>query len=145
MQTTLLDDADGLETWAVILETGDEAMDCLGRFARERDITGASLSAIGAFEEAVLLYFDWQSKAYQEIPVPEQVEVAAFTGDIGVDAEGTPALPVHVVLGRHDGSALAGHLKTGKVRPTLEVIVTETPRHLRRVADAATGLTLIRL
>jgi uncharacterized protein len=144
MQRKLLDDQDGLETWAVILETGDEAMACLERFARENDVTGAKLTAIGAFREAVLLYFDWESKSYEEIPVTEQVEVASLNGDIGVDETGDVALHVHVVLGRRDGSALAGHLKTGTVRPTREVIVTETPRHLRRVADATTGLTLIR-
>ncbi|MFQ8434101.1 PCC domain-containing protein [Amaricoccus sp. W119] len=56
---------------------------------------------------------------------------------------GAPAPHVHVVLGRRDGSALAGHLKSGEVRPTLEIIVTETPSHLRRTYDATTGLTLI--
>jgi predicted DNA-binding protein with PD1-like motif len=30
------------------------------------------------------------------------------------------------------------------VRPTLEVIVVESPAHLRRAIDAATGLALIR-
>ena len=31
------------------------------------------------------------------------------------------------------------------VRPTLEVVITETPRHLHRRKDEATGLSLIRL
>jgi predicted DNA-binding protein with PD1-like motif len=93
----------------------------------------------------VLLYFDWELKEYQPIPVEEQVEVASLDGDIGVDAAGEPALHVHVVLGRRDGAALAGHLKSGEVRPTLEVIVTDTPAHLRRVKDEATGLALIRM
>jgi predicted DNA-binding protein with PD1-like motif len=30
------------------------------------------------------------------------------------------------------------------VRPTLEVVVTETPAHLRKVKDPTTGLALIR-
>jgi predicted DNA-binding protein with PD1-like motif len=145
MMTKLLDDQDGLKTHAVVLETGDEVMASLGRFARAERITGAKLSAIGAFRRAVLLYFDWESKRYQEIPVEEQVEVASLNGDIGIDEAGEPALHVHLVLGRRDGSALAGHLKSAEVRPTLEVIVTETPSHLRRVADEATGLALIRV
>ena len=145
MMTKLLDDSDGLKTYAVILQTGDEAMASLDRFAREEGVTGARLSAIGACRRAVLLYFDWETKAYQPIPVEEQVEVASLDGDIGVDEAGAPALHLHVVLGRRDGSALAGHLKTGEVRPTLELLVTETPSHLRRVKDAETGLTLIRV
>jgi uncharacterized protein len=144
MMTKLLHDHAGLRTHVVILETGDEAMACLKDFAERERVTGARLSAIGAFREAVLLYFDWETKQYKEIPVREQVEVAALNGDIGVDDKGAPALHVHLVLGRPDGTALAGHLESGDVRPTLEIIVTETPGHLRRRHDPETGLTLIR-
>ena len=145
MMTKLLDDQNGLKTYAVILESGDEVMACLERFARAEGVDGARLSAIGAFRKAVLAWFDWEAKEYRDIPVDEQVEVASLNGDIGVDEAGAPALHVHLVLGRRDGSALAGHLKSAEVRPTLEVLVTETPSHLRRVKDAATGLALIRV
>jgi predicted DNA-binding protein with PD1-like motif len=145
MMTKLLDDQNGLKTYAVILEAGDEVMACLERFARAEGVDGARLSAIGAFSKAVLAWFDWEAKAYRDIPVDEQVEVASLNGDIGVDEAGAPALHVHLVLGRRDGSSLAGHLKSAEVRPTLEVLVTETPSHLRRVKDAATGLALIRV
>jgi uncharacterized protein len=47
--------------------------------------------------------------------------------------------------GKRDGSALAGHLGSGHVRPTLELIVTESPAHLRKMHDDASGLALIRL
>lgn len=144
MLTKLLTDQNGLKTYALVLETGDEVMDCLGRFARDAGVTGATLSAIGAFRRAEIAYFDWETKAYLDIPVEEQVEVAALNGDIGVDEAGAPALHVHLVLGRRDGTALAGHLKSAEVRPTLEIVVTETPGYLRRVKDAETGLTLIR-
>ena len=144
MLTKLLDDQNGLKTYAVVLETGEEIMDCLARFARETGTDGAKLSAIGALRCGVIAYFDWEAKAYRDIPVDEQVEVASLNGDIGIDDSGNPALQVHVVLGRADGGALAGHLKSGEVRPTLEVVVTETPGFLRRVKDPETGLALIR-
>ena len=60
------------------------------------------------------------------------------------DPEGKPALHIHIVVGTRDGSAKAGHLGEGHVRPTLEVVVTESPAHLRKVKDAETGLALIR-
>ena len=34
---------------------------------------------------------------------------------------------------------MAGHLGEGHVRPTLEVIVTESPVHLRKIKDVETG------
>jgi uncharacterized protein len=93
----------------------------------------------------VLGFFDWQRKDYRRIPVREQVEVTTLVGDIAVEADGKPALHLHAVLGRSDGSVLGGHLLKAHVRPTLEVIVHEAPAHLRRCRDRETGLTLIRL
>lgn len=139
----MIQEADGARTWAVILETGDEALACLGAFAREHDITAAHLTAIGAFERAVLGYFDWQSKEYLRNPVESQVEVVALIGDVALKGD-EPALHVHTVLGHRDGTALGGHLLEGHVRPTLEVVVTESPAHLHRRHDAGSGLALIR-
>ena len=47
--------------------------------------------------------------------------------------------------GKRDGTALAGHLEQAHVRPTLEIIVTESPAHLCKAKDEVTGLALIRL
>jgi uncharacterized protein len=68
----------------------------------------------------------------------------SLIGDIADGPEGKPALHIHIVVGTRDGSAKAGHLGEGHVRPTLEVIVTESSAHLRKVKDAETGLALIR-
>jgi predicted DNA-binding protein with PD1-like motif len=81
-------------------------------------------------------------KKYKPIAIDEQVEVLSFIGDITLD-QGRPKLHAHVVLGKADGTAHGGHLLEGHVRPTLEVIVTETPRHLRRRFDPASGIALI--
>jgi predicted DNA-binding protein with PD1-like motif len=132
------------KTFAVILDTGDEAVECLGRFAREQGLTASQLTAIGAFSRAVLGYFDWEKKDYLRIPVEEQVEVVAFLGDVAV-SDGEPTLHPHVVLARRDGSTVGGHLLEGHVRPTLEVIVTESPAHLQKRKDPETGLALISL
>ena len=130
-------------TMAIVLETGDEAMACLTQVAQKEQITAAQFTAIGAFASARLGYFDWQTKKYQHNPVAEQVEVASLTGDIALGPDGMPSLHIHCVLGRRDGSALAGHLIEGQVRPTLEVILTESPAHLRKKHDLESGLALI--
>jgi len=144
MESVLLNDTDGLRTYAVILETGDEAMSCLKSFAMAERLGAAQLVAIGAFSRVVLAYFDWETKKYLHLPFEEQMEVASFTGDIALSPKGAPALHAHLVLGRRDGTALAGHLIEGWVRPTLEVIVTEPPIHLQKQIDPETGLSFIR-
>lgn len=145
MQTRRLHQVAGQETWVIVLEAGDEAMACLRRFAADEGIDAASFSAIGAFERATLSFFEWETKEYLPIPVDEQVEVASLTGDIALGPDGRPAVHVHAVLGRRDGSALAGHLDAGHVRPTLEIVLTESPGALRKRLDLDTGLALIRV
>jgi hypothetical protein len=142
MRTKQLLSDGGERVFAVIFEAGDDPVAGLTRFAEEHKLGGSSFTAIGAFSEATLGYFDLQRKEYDRIPVTEQVEVLALLGDIALQ-DGKPKLHAHVVLGRRDGSACGGHLLAARVRPTLEVIVTESPKHLRRKHDPASGLALI--
>jgi uncharacterized protein len=144
MQHKLLHESNGQRTYVVVLETGEEVLAQLQAFASQNNVHTAQLTAIGAFSDVVLQYFDWDSKAYQNVPVREQVEVASLNGDIAQAPAGGPALHVHLVIGKRDGTAMAGHLGEAHVRPTLEVIVTESPAHLRKVKDPVSGLALIR-
>jgi len=144
MQQKLLNDSGGQRTFVVVLESGEEAMESLQSFARTQRISAAQITGIGAFENVVLEYFDWNSKQYLSNRVDEQVEVASLIGDVALAPSGEPSLHIHLVVGRRDGSALAGHLGSGRVRPTLEVVVTEAPAHLHKLKDPASGLALIR-
>jgi predicted DNA-binding protein with PD1-like motif len=131
-------------TYAVVFETGDEVSSGLASFARESRLGAARLAAIGAFARATLGYFDIDRKEYRRIPVDEQVEVLSLIGDVTLK-DGEPQVHAHVVLGKSDGTALGGHLLEAVVRPTLEVVLVESPGHLRRRYDEATGLALIDL
>ena len=144
MHSKLLADRDGLRTFAIVMQTDDEAISCLYRFASEQGLSAAQLTGIGAFSGATLNYFDWSRKEYLGNRIDEQVEVASLVGDVATGSDGKPMVHVHTVLGRRDGSALAGHLAKGLVRPTLEVILTEAPAHLRRTYDPDSGLALIK-
>jgi predicted DNA-binding protein with PD1-like motif len=143
MDSKLLHEHDGMRTFAVVMKTGDEVFSTMMDFAARERIAAAQITAIGALSDVVLRYFDWQAKQYREIPVREQVEVASLNGDIALDPEGKPAVHIHLVVGKRDGTAMAGHLGEAHVRPTLEVIVEESPGYLQKVHDRETGLGLI--
>ena len=145
MRSRLLQEEHGQKTFALVFDTGDEAMKLLTDFARKQGLSAAHFTAIGAFERAVIGYFDWHKKDYRKIPVSEQVEVVSLIGDVALTEKGEPRVHAHVVLGRSDGSALAGHLLEGHVRPTLEVVLIESPARLQRRHDEESGLALIRL
>jgi predicted DNA-binding protein with PD1-like motif len=144
MKSKLLHDSHGQKTYAVIFDHGDQVVSTLLDFARQHRIHAAQVSAIGAFEKVTLGYFEWEHKDYKKIPLNEQVEVLSLLGDIA-EKDGEPKLHAHVVVGRADGSTRGGHLVEATVRPTLEVIVTESPAHLRKAVDPETGLALIEI
>lgn len=142
MKDKLLNEAPE-RTFAVVLDAGDEVVSCLTRFAQMHRLDAARFTAIGAFSDAVLGFFDLGRKDYERIVVGEQVEVVSLIGDIALDPGGQPKLHAHAMLARRDGSACGGHLLEAHVRPTLELMLVESPAWLRRRFDAASGLALI--
>ena len=76
--------ADDERTIALVFETGDEPMQGLLDFALRERLTSAHFTAIGAFKDLTLGYFDWSQKDYTRISIHEQVEVLALVGDIAL-------------------------------------------------------------
>ena len=131
-------------TWVVIFAAGDEAVAGLDEFARAESLDAARFTAIGGFSAATLGYFDVGTSEYVPISLDEQVEVLSLIGDIAQGDDG-PMVHAHVVVGTSTGDARGGHLLDARVRPTLEVLVTESPGHLRRRFDPEFGIALIDL
>jgi predicted DNA-binding protein with PD1-like motif len=142
MKPALLHEHEGLRTFAVVLSTGEEAMAALASFAREQQLRTTQFTAIGPFSKLVVAYFDWNTRQYRNVRIDEQVEVLSLLGDITLDKD-SPKVHAHVVIGKADASAHGGHLVEGHVRPTLEIVITETPTHLHRRFDPESGLPLI--
>ena len=143
VKTKLIHD-DGEKTFAVVFDKGDEVAGGLLAFAKEKNLSASHFTAVGAFERVTLGFFERASRDYKRITIDEQVEVLALVGDVASGGDG-PVVHAHVVVGKADGTAHGGHLLEGHVWPTLEVILVESPRHLRRTLDRETGLALISL
>lgn len=136
---------DGPEkTWALIFDTGDDVTGGLLAFARHHQLAGSHFTAIGGFSRVVLGYFEWEQKSFRPIPLEEQVEVMMLAGDVAL-RDDEPIVHAHVVVATSDGLAHGGHLLAATVRPTLEVILIESPVHLHRTFDEEVGVALIRL
>lgn len=130
------------EMYALVFDAGDEVVTQMTDFARQQELSASQFTGLGAFSDVVLGFFNFEKKDYDRTVINEQVEVVSLIGDVTLD-NGNPKLHPHVVVARHDGTAHGGHLLQAHVRPTLEVVITETPAHLRRKIDPKTGLPLI--
>src|SRR5919109_2665212 len=144
MLSKLIFEREGLKTYALVYEKGDEFISELHAFAQQNALTASHFTAIGAFKHTILGYFDRKKMDYLKIPVKEQVEVLSLMGNITL-SDGTYKVHAHVVLGKADASTIGGHILEAHVWPTLEVIVEESPKHLFRKIDAETGLPLLDL
>ena len=143
MKAKVVEDAD-VVTYVVVGDPGDEAVSALNQFARSEQLEAAQITAVGAFEHATVGWFDRAARDYRRIRVDEQCEVLSLLGDVASGQDG-PILHVHAVLGLSDGTTRGGHLLEGRVFPTLEVIVTESPAQLRKVFRPDIGIALIDL
>jgi predicted DNA-binding protein with PD1-like motif len=131
-------------TYVLIFDTGDEIVSNLKTFAKEHHLAGSSFKAIGALSDAKVGWFNWEMKKYETAAeIHEQIEVLSLIGDIALK-DGDPEIHAHMVVGKRDGTAHGGHLQEAHVRPTLEMILTESPVALQKRHDPESGLALIR-
>jgi len=143
MKFKLLDES-GEKTFALIFDKDDEVIGALKRFSADERLFASHFTAIGALSDAVVGFFDPVKKDYKRIAMREQMEVLSLAGDITIEGN-LPKIHAHVVLGKSDGTAYGGHLMEAHVFPTLELILVESPKFLKRRFDKETGLALIDL
>jgi uncharacterized protein len=132
------------KTFILVFETGDELAEGLLRFAKEQNLSAASFKAVGALSSVRLGWLSWETKRYEpSVTVDEQVELLSLIGDVALK-DGEPAVHAHAVIGKRDGTAHGGHLLKAYIRPTCEVVLTESPVHLQKFIDPEAGIALIR-
>jgi len=132
------------KTFILVFETGDELAKGLLEFAEQEKLSAASFEAVGALSSVRLGWFSWESKKYEpSVTLDEQMELLSLIGDVALK-DGEPVVHAHAVIGKKDGTAHGGHLLEAHIRPTCEVILTESPAHLQKHIDRRSGLALIR-
>jgi uncharacterized protein len=130
--------------FALVFNTNDELAQGLQRFASEQKLASASFKAIGALSFVKLGWLNWETKQYEpSVCLDEQVELLSLIGDVALK-DGEPQVHAHAVVGKRDGTAHGGHLLQAHVRPTCEVVLTESPAHLKKEFDPAAGIALIK-
>ncbi len=133
------------KTYVVIFETGDELASGLAKIASDLQLADASFKAIGGLSSVRLGWLNWQTKKYQpSVILDEQVELLSLIGDVAL-YDGKPHVHAHLVVGKSDGTAHGGHLLEAHVRPTCELVLTESPEKLRKEMSPEAGIPLIKL
>jgi predicted DNA-binding protein with PD1-like motif len=138
-------------TYVIRFEDGETFPDRFLDFLSTKQVAGGSFSGLGAMKWIRIAFFDVETRRYEEREFDEQMEVLALVGNVAL-YEGQPLVHAHITLGRRDYSLLGGHVRSGIVRPTLEVTlhvsaesIQSDSEALRRSVDPLYGLPALDL
>jgi uncharacterized protein len=132
------------KTFILVFKTGDELAGGLLQFAKDQKLSAASFKAVGALSAVRLGWFSWETKRYEpSVTLDEQVELLSLIGDVALKG-GEPVVHAHAVIGKKDGTRHGGHLFKARIRPTCEVVLTESPASLQKLIDPESGIALIK-
>ncbi|VVB50512.1 Uncharacterised protein [uncultured archaeon] len=120
-----------------------EALTEIKYLAAKEGITLAYFTVIGACQEATLAFYDQENKEYLEKDFDEPLEVVSMTGNL-MKKNKEIAVHAHVILGRDDGSTIAGHLISMRMFAG-ELFLQELDGEINRLLDEKTGLYLMDL
>lgn len=126
----------------VRLDAGEEVLESLTVYLKERRIVGGVISGIGAVKDTTLGYFDLPSREYQRREFPEEMELINLTGNITWVDE-APFIHAHATISGADYLAKSGHLFGATVAITGEFFIWPSEIKLPRELDQRTGLKLI--
>ena len=135
---------DAQRTYAVILDTGDEAVRCLTAFAKEHGCRPASSRRSARLATACSATSTGRRRTTRASRSRSRWR-SSLSLATSPRNDGEPKLHPHVVVGKADGTAHGGHLLEAHVRPTLEVIITESPDAPAAPLRPGDGPALIRL
>lgn len=110
-------------TYVLRLEIGEEIVESLIKLARQENVALASVSGIGATNDATLGVLDIANGAYVPVNVKGDHEITAIAGNI-TTMNGEPYIHVHLTLAAVGGNAIGGHLNRAVISATAEIFVT---------------------
>jgi predicted DNA-binding protein with PD1-like motif len=102
-------------------DRGDVFPAGLEDWCAEQKVEGAAIvCGVGMLDHVDLGVY--HGAAYEHLLVEEACEVLSLQGNVSM-RDGKPFAHVHASLGRHDFSACGGHLFSGTVSVTLELVL----------------------
>ncbi len=121
---------------------GEDLLKGLTSVIKEKNIASGCILGMGAVSCARLAYFNQQTKTFEEIFLPEGLEILSLKGNIS-KKDGESFAHIHVVLSGRDFKAIGGHLLNDTIVYAFEYeIFPFDGQPLIRKFDEDTGLSI---
>lgn len=121
---------------------GVDLYDALTKIVTEEDIRIGKITAIGAVTNAVIVFFDQNTKEYKNIELNGGFEILSCIGNVS-NREGKLFVHAHITISDKEGKVFGGHLMPGTKVFACEVFIDEyTGEDFVREKDTSTNLFL---
>lgn len=128
-------------TYLVVLQKGEEIVSALTQFAAQTNLTCATVSGIGATDQAEMGVFDTFERQYYTKQIKAMAEITSLCGNI-TQKDGQPHVHLHATLATMF-DVVGGHLNSAVVSATAEIFVTVHSIATNRQYDSAIGVNLL--
>lgn len=127
------------------LEKGEDFVKTLTDFVKEHGIKAGHFSGIGGTDNMTLAYFNKDKQEFIHKTFTGKIfEILFINGNIST-MNGEPYLHTHVMLSDDNFNAVGGHLVSGFVATTIELIITVADTELERFRDTGLKINLFDL
>jgi uncharacterized protein len=132
--------------YIIRLERGEEIVNKVTTFVKEKAIRGGWINGLGGAERAELGYFDLEAQEYKWKTFNNLVEITSLEGNVAWQND-EPILHLHGTFTDREYNAIGGHVKTAITGGTCELFLHSRfgDEKLRRAKDKSTGLNLLDL
>jgi predicted DNA-binding protein with PD1-like motif len=130
------------KTCILRLDPGEEILDTLKNFCVQHGIAAGWVSGIGAVSRATIGYFNLEKKIYLKTEITEDHELTSLSGNISIN-EGNVFLHLHATLSDSECRVRGGHLFSGVISATGEIVLAGLAGTAERRFDERRGLRLL--
>ncbi len=128
----------------VHLEEGDEVVESLRNFARDKGLDAAYISGIGTTSKVELGFFDKEVKRYQLVEFEEDMEMVTVTGNISRFGDDY-VVHLHGIFGDDEFTTYGGHVMSAEILATGEFFVFPLDARIERSPNEKFELNLFDL
>jgi predicted DNA-binding protein with PD1-like motif len=121
------------------LSDGEDVFEGMSKALKDEGIhSGVIIGGVGMVKDTALSFYRGRGE-YEIVPLSEEAELCGLNGNVSTIGDEL-VIHMHAAVGRRGGSAMAGHLSSGRVNLTAEIAVMVVAQKLTRQLDPATGL-----
>ena len=130
--------------YVILMAPDEEVVEQLNNFLEQESIDNACFSGIGALKKAELAHYRVDTRKYSSRVFEEPLELANLSGNAFL-FEGKPLVHAHATVADANFTTLAGHLVSGVISSTAEILVKKLDAKLTKKHSPAIGLKLLDL